>query len=112
MKIVTCKLQQSLDRINKQYVCGVVQTAQREGDQDSRVAVGFLVVAFVVLHVQGHLANLTVETSFVPVLEMTHTYTYIFILSVLDVMNLFKPETHASKESTFIFTRTTLFVFL
>ena len=43
---------------------------------DSRVAVRFLVVAFVVLHVQGHLADLAVETPFVPVLEKTHTHTH------------------------------------
>ena len=43
------------------------------GDEDSRVAVGFLVVAFVVLHVQRHLTNLAAETSFMPVLETTHT---------------------------------------
>lgn len=43
--------------------------------QNSRVAVGLLVVAFVVLHVQGHLAHLAVETPFVPVLQGTHTHT-------------------------------------
>lgn len=51
----------------------------RNRDEDSRVAVGLLVIAFVVLHVQGHLANLAVETSFMPVLEIhtqdTHTHT-------------------------------------
>lgn len=41
-------------------------------EQDSRVAVGLLVVALVVLHVQGHLTDLAVETSFMPVLEKTH----------------------------------------
>lgn len=47
-----------------------MRVSQRGGDQqDSRVAVGFLIVAFVVLHVQGHLAHLAVETSFVPVLQ-------------------------------------------
>ncbi len=43
---------------------------------NSRVAVGFLVVAFVVLHVQGHLTDLAVETSFMPVLQTTHTHTH------------------------------------
>lgn len=42
--------------------------------RDSRVAVGFLIIAFVVLHVQRHLANFAVETSFVPVLK-THRFT-------------------------------------
>lgn len=77
MKIITLKPQQSTNRTDKQKVCGVIHTEQRECDRDSRIAVGFLVVAFVVLHVQGHLANLAVETSFVPVLEMTHTHIYI-----------------------------------
>ncbi len=49
--------------------------ALRQRGQDSRVAVRFLVVAFVVLHVQGHLTNLAVETSFMPVLE-THTHRH------------------------------------
>lgn len=31
-------------------------------------AVGFLVKAFVVLHIQSHFADLTAETSFVPIL--------------------------------------------
>lgn len=55
------------------------------GDQHSRVAVGLLVVTFVVLHVEGHLTNLAVETSFMPVLKTTHTHT-----SMLDTMRLWK----------------------
>ena len=35
---------------------------------DSRVAVGLLLVALVVLHVEGHLAGLAVEACFMPVL--------------------------------------------
>lgn len=84
MKIIlTLKVQQGPDTFNKQEVCGVTHAAQRHRERDSRVAVGFLVVAFVVLHVQGHLANLAVETSFVPVLEATHTHT--FVLSAYHV---------------------------
>lgn len=49
--------------------------SEREREQDSRVAVGLLVVAFVVLHVQGHLTDLAVEASFMPVLEKTCTQT-------------------------------------
>lgn len=34
-----------------------------------RIAVRFLLVSFVVVHVQGHFAHLAVEASFVPVLK-------------------------------------------
>lgn len=46
----------------------------------SRIAVRFLVVAFVVLHIQGHLTNLAVETSFMPVLETTQRESHISVL--------------------------------
>jgi len=42
----------------------------------SRVTVGLLVVAFVVLHVERHLTHFTVETAFVPVLHTTNTHTH------------------------------------
>ena len=70
----------SLKSVRQQYANykvhyneGYIQRDMRTlREQDSRVAVGFLVVALVVLHVQGHLTNLAVETSFMPVLEKTH----------------------------------------
>lgn len=49
-----------------------IMTLRSEVGRDSRAAVGLLLVAFVVLHVQGHLTDLTVETSFMPVLEKKH----------------------------------------
>lgn len=37
---------------------------------DLHIAVGYLVVAFVVFHIQGHVANLALETCFVPKLKV------------------------------------------
>lgn len=37
---------------------------------DLHIAVGYLVVAFVVFHIQGHVANITLETCFVPKLKV------------------------------------------
>lgn len=56
-----------------EYLKLFIMYKERE-TRDSRVAVGFLIIAFVVLHVQRHLANFAVETSFVPVLK-THRFT-------------------------------------
>lgn len=37
---------------------------------DLHIAVGYLVVAFVVFHIQGHVANIALETCFVPKLKV------------------------------------------
>lgn len=37
---------------------------------DLHIAVGYLVVAFVVFHIQGHVANLALETCIVPKLKV------------------------------------------
>lgn len=38
-------------------------------EEQECVAIGLLLVAFVVVHVESHLANLTVEASFMPILR-------------------------------------------
>ena len=43
-----------------------VPTQQPLPEADSRIAVGLLLVALVVLHVEGHLAGLAVEACFMP----------------------------------------------
>lgn len=37
---------------------------------DLHIAVGYLVVTFVVFHIQGHVANIALETCFVPKLKV------------------------------------------
>lgn len=51
----------------------VQEESQSVKEQHSRIAVWLLVVAFVVLHVQGHFTDFTVEASFMPVLQNIHT---------------------------------------
>lgn len=46
-------------------------------------AVGFLVKAFVVLHIQSHFADLTAETSFVPILYKKNSREKANLLSSL-----------------------------
>lgn len=49
---------------------GLVQNLMLYQCKHSHTAVRFLLKAFVVCHAQGHLAHLTAETAFVPILEV------------------------------------------
>jgi hypothetical protein len=50
--------------------------------QDLRIAIGLLFIAFVVVHVESHLADLAVETSFMPILRRKEKQKQILNISL------------------------------